>query len=148
MLKLEKGLQFGDAVSDENFLTKSEDKTVISTSFFKEAHEKNKKVSVMTTSDLLDDYKKYGADYAKLIESKKQKDVIEKCCDSLKDNDLNICHVDTSQMNGDKKMYRIRKLVKKMWCNTDSNGIFATVWPGSVTENAFVGIALKKANME
>ena len=44
-------------------------------------------------------------------------------------------------------MKKVRKTIKRLWSHTSKNGLFVTIWPGSKTENAFVGIAVNKESI-
>ena len=46
--------------------------------------------------------------------------------------------------NEKKLVKKVRKMTKRLWSHTSVNGMFITVWPGSKTQNAFVGIAINK----
>ena len=42
---------------------------------------------------------------------------------------------------------KVRKMIKQLWSHTSKNGLFITVWPGTKTHNAFVGIAINKESI-
>ena len=42
---------------------------------------------------------------------------------------------------------KVRKMTKRLWSHTSKNGLFITVWPGTKSQNAFVGIAINKASI-
>ena len=42
---------------------------------------------------------------------------------------------------------KVRRMIKELWSHTSKNGLFITIWPGTKTENAFVGIAINKENI-
>ena len=46
--------------------------------------------------------------------------------------------------NEKKLVKKVGKMTKRLWSHTSVNGMFITVWPGSKTQNAFVGIAINK----
>ena len=52
---------------------------------------------------------------------------------------------DTNEEEERKLVKKVRKMTKRMWSHTSQNGMFITVWPGTKTQNAFVGIAINKA---
>ena len=46
-----------------------------------------------------------------------------------------------------KLVKKVRKMTKRLWSHTSKNGLFITVWPGTKTHNAFVGIAVNKGSV-
>ena len=42
---------------------------------------------------------------------------------------------------------KVRRMIKELWSHTSKNGLFITIWPGTKTENAFVGIAINKESI-
>ena len=154
LLKLEKGEHFGDAVLDTNTkktlkTMNTESNIVVSTSIFKEVKSKEKKLKLLSTEKIISDYKKYWTeneqDSTTLISCQTNKEAIEKSCDSTFQNDMTICHLDLKDVEEGKKLKKAKKWTKTMWSHTSKNGLFVSVWTGSPTQNAFVGIAINKA---
>ena len=90
LLKIEKGFNFGDAISDnvnnQDFGSQNNEKPstseVISTSLFKEIESKEKKICVVGTQYILDGYRKYWENenetHVELIETSDDKETINK----------------------------------------------------------------------
>ena len=157
-MKLEKGYNFGDAITDNVHTQelglpnqeKSDSSSVISTSLFKEIQSKEKSICVVGTQNILDGYKKYwdneNESNVELIETTTDKEAIGKSCESAFKNNLTLCHVNTCELTEEKKVSKVKKWTKKLWSHTSTNGLFVTVWTGTPLQKAFVGIALNKAN--
>ena len=79
-----------------------------------------------------------------LLESSTSKDTIKKTCDHSLKHNMTICHVDCKSLDDDKKWTKVKKWTKKVKDVTALNGLFVTIWTGTETQKAFVGIALNK----
>jgi len=162
LLKLEKGLNFGDAIIDNVYnqeLLESnkesknpEDKNVVpiaSTSIFSEVEKLEKTLCVIAEKNILDGYRQYwkkdeGDSSILLLESSTSKDTIKKTCDHSLRHNMTICHVDCKSLDDDKKWTKVKKWTKKVKDVTALNGLFVTIWTGTENQKAFVGIALNK----
>jgi hypothetical protein len=160
LLKLEKGVEFGDAVQNgnnlANFDNKGDPSQIISTSVFQELEEKEKTVCVVSTPDLVRNYKKYYStdeddekscenEAVIFVESETSKCTMETSATSLSKNNLTICHLDAQTVeDGEKRVSKAKKWTKKMWSHTSTNGLFVVVWSGSPTSHAFIGMAINK----
>ena len=162
LLKLEKGLKFGDAsaVNGVDVMNKKplQPNQIISTSLFKEIKQNEKTVCVVSTPDCVQNYKKYHMPNEKekeknhkiedesvaFLECKSIKDIIERS--STSKYDMTICHLDAKTVEDDnKRSIKLKKWTKKMWLNTATNGLYVTVWTGTATKHGFIGIAINKS---
>ena len=155
LLKLEKGYNFGDeAILDCDTNRDQQNghgKTFISTSIFKEMKEKEKKICVVGTKEILQGYEKYWTSEKSNVniqECENRKNSIEKACNSAFHHDMTFCHIDMEGLEQDKKIQKAKKWTKKIWEHTSTNGLFIGVWTGNAVQKAFVGIALNKAEIE
>ena len=110
-----------------------------------------KKIQIITQSAFLEEYKLIPDNDNFLVEANSAKDAVSKACDSAFDNNLTICHI-KAQADGTtenpKIWKKVSKITKKLWSHTSQNGMFITVWNGSKEQNAMVGIALKKQQID
>jgi len=162
-LKLEKGLNFGDAIVDNVYnqeLLESnkesknpeDNKNVVpiaSTSIFSEVQKLEKTLCVIAEKDILNGYRQYwkkdeGDSSILLLESSTSKDTIQKTCDHSLRHNMTICHVDSKTLSDEKKWSKVKKWTKKIRDVTALNGLFVTIWTGTENQKAFVGIALNK----
>ena len=154
LLKLEKGFNFGDATIDDSFTKdyNSSSSPSYSISWFNEIKEKAKKVAVVAPKSILDCYKQYeGKDQDQLIqllESSNSKEAVKTACGACLEHAMTLCHVSLESLSIDKNLNKLKKWTNKMWSSTPINGLFVTIWTGSPTQRAFVGIALNKAEIE
>ena len=113
---------------------------------------KEKKICVLSTNAILDEYKKYwSADdekNVKLVECQDNKETVTKSCDSCFNHDLTLCHINAGTLSEEKRMLKVKKWTKKLWSHTSTNGLFITMWTGTATQKAFVGIAVNKAKIQ
>lgn len=154
LLKLEKGYDFGDAITDNVQLNQQEQKTV-STTLLSTFQKSEKKINVVSTSELLETYSKYwksseAEEGVQLHTANNAKEAVKKACQLAFESDLNLCHVQMDQQaEASDKVKKMSKWTKKVWSHTSINGMFITVCTGSpVDQRAFLGIALNKANIE
>jgi hypothetical protein len=159
LLKLEKGYNFGDAILDRAGISKlptSDEKSTkevpsISTSLFHEVKGQEKKLCVVAEKTILDGYRQYWNNEngeVKFCETSDSKGSIEETCSATFNNDLTLCHLNLDSVSDEKKISKAKKWTKKLWSHTSTNGLFVTIWTGSATQRAFVGIALNKAQIE
>ena len=69
-------------------------------------------------------------------------------CGTCHEQDMTLCHVSLESLNNDKNLNKLKKWTNKVWSSTQTNGLFVTIWTGSPTQRAFVGMALNKAEIE
>ena len=165
LLKLEKGLKFGDAsaVTGIDVINKKPQlpNHIISTSLFKEIKQNEKTVCVISTPDCVQNYKKYyipnddeekektkeiGEKSVAFLECENSKDIMEQSCNSISKYNMTICHLDAKTVEDEnKRSIKVKKWTKKMWLNTPNNGLYVTVWTGTATKHGFIGIAINKS---
>ena len=129
---------------------------MVSTSFFKEVEDKEKKISIIGPKYTIENYERYwtkseNADEnlaVEFCEIQSNKDALEKICSKKDEKDLVMCHLNADLLSEEKKVAKIAKWTKKLWNETPSNGLFVTVWTGTPIQKAFVGIALNKQTLE
>ena len=141
LLKLEKGVTFGDAV-DDNVFTKNVAKSPKSPSAKIDQNAvKNdpKKVLVLATNPMVQIYKKHWSSH--IVEVKHSEDAINKACEASAVHDLTVCHLKAKS-----NLANIKEWTSKLKTNTPQNGLFVTVWTGSITQNAFVGLSFNSNN--
>ena len=156
LLKLDKGLTFGDALTDENTkkelmkIKNDEGVEILSTSFFKEVKDKKRTMAITSTQEILAEYKKYWSPEEEpnvmLFEAENGKKAIE-TSSSHTNCLLSLCHVSPSGSD-EKRMIKAKNWTKKVWSSTPQNGLFITVWSGGPTQTAFVGLSIKKKTDE
>ena len=132
-------------------LTSSQNpRLVISKSIFHEAMENEKKICLLATESVLQNYASAcqlevnDEGLCSFISCQDEKEVIEKSLDISQDCSFKMCHLDASNVKEDKRLAKIKKWSKRLWSQTPINGIFLTVWSGTLEQKAFVGIALNK----
>ena len=159
LLKLEKGVEFGDATYDVSSVVmedkKNQNNQIMSTSIFKEIEDNGKSACLISTPEVVESYRKYfvkneedskKTSSVTFSECKTNKEIIEIGSKSIeKQNNITICHLDaTSIEEEEKKLKKVKKWTKQMWSNTPTNGLFITVWPGTPVKHSFIGIAINK----
>jgi RNA exonuclease 1 len=159
LLKLEKGVDFGDATYNASTVVmmdkKHQTNQIMSTSIFKEIEDNEKTVCLISTPEIVENYRllvlhsendsnKIGS--VTFSECKTNKEIIEMGSKSLaKQHNMTICHLDaTTIKDEEKRLAKVKKWTKKIWSNTSTNGIFIAVWPGTPIKHAFIGISINK----
>jgi len=157
-LKLEKGLQFGDAVlggevpsiNEEGRYMMSQnklDKSVsLMTSLSKTLSKHNKSLAVVCDQSLGKEYDNFQSFKSALNSFQtcgSDSEAVEAAAEAAVEHDLTVCHVQLKdqEKNEDKT---VKKFIKKLFNHTSVNGMFMVLVAGTKSQNAVAGIIVKK----
>lgn len=156
-LKLEKGYAFGDILlggTVHQNKTEPEDVTIVSTGLYNAVSKYDKKVSVIGVEPLLQNYKKFSSNNTDeeeetkkvegepcFVETATSNEAISQTLARSYENNLTMCHISANNVG----LKDVVKWAQELWEKTVQNGMFIMIWAGSKDQNAFVGIALNKA---
>ena len=158
-LKLEKGLQFGDAVMGgevpslteegryqvtQSRLDKSES---LMTSLSKTLSQHDKTVSVVCDQQLADQYEAFPGFKSALTSfnsSASNAEAVEAAAVSAVEHNLTICHVGLQGGDLETNDKKIKKFTKKLFSHTSLNGMFLLLLAGTNSQNSVAGIVVKR----
>ena len=158
-LKLEKGLQFGDAVMggevpslteegryqvNQSRLDKSES---LMTSLSKTLSQHHKTVSVVCDQQLADKYEAFPGFKSALTSfhsSESNSEAVEAAAVSAVEHNLTICHVGVQGEDLETNDKKIKKFTKKLFSHTSVNGMFLLLLAGTSSQNSVAGIVVKR----
>ena len=162
-LKLEKGLQFGDAVMggevpslteegryhvSQSRLDKSES---LMTSLSKTLSQLDKTVSVVCDQQLADKYEAFPGFKSALTSfhsSDSNSEAVEAAAVSAVEHNLTICHVGVQGEDLETNDKKIKKFTKKLFSHTSVNGMFLLLLAGTSSQNSVAGIVVKRPGDE
>ena len=162
-LKLEKGLQFGDAVMGgevpslteegrykvtQSRLDKSES---LMTSLSKTLSQHDKTVSVVCDQQLADKYEAFPGFKSALTSFKSaasNSEAVEAAAVSAVEHNLTICHVGLQGEDRERDDKKIKKFTKKLFSHTSLNGMFIVLLAGTNSQNSVAGILVKRPSDE
>jgi len=161
VLKLEKGIEFGDVIlggeiprMDENGIykigpssSKLNKKDNLMTPLSKALSEHEKSVALICDTDSAVNYQECSGFMSGLKEFKSEKDfseIVELASAAAVDHDFTLCHVNLSELEIEKKIKKTKKISKKLYEHTSVNGMFVILLGGTTKQNGVAGIVIKK----
>jgi len=163
VLKLERGLEFGDVIlggqvprMDEtgvytipkSNMNKYEN---LMTSLTKTVGEQQKTVALLcdkVSGEKYDDFVNFKAELKLLKSDLTINEAVEAATNSAVEHNLTICHIDLSEFEGEEKAKKVKKFANKLYDFTSVNGMFLTLLGGTTEQNAVAGIVIKKPLQE
>ena len=158
-LKLEKGLEFGDAVLGGEVPSRNEEgnyevsngvrmdkKDTLMTSLSKTLSDHEKTVAVVCDKAVNAQYTNFAnfKSTLKTFTVKESSDVaLETATDAAVEHNMTICHVVPGKEE-ENKAKMIKKFTKKMYDFTSINGFFMVLLSGTQSQNAVAGMIVKK----
>ena len=172
-LKLEKGLEFGDAVlggevpsrNEEGYYTvsggdKMSKKDSLMTSLSKTLADHEKTVALVCDNKVNQQYENF-ANFKNSLKTfstrDSSKEAVEAATVAATEHNLTICHVDVTEekeggMGEDGEESRVvknlKKFSKKMYDHTSVNGMFMIMLAGTKNQNSVAGIVVKKPEVQ
>ena len=158
-LKLEKGLEFGDAVLGGEVPSRNEEgnyevsngvrldkKDSLMTSLSKTLSDHEKTVAVVCDTEVNTQYENF-ANFKSSLKTFTVKEgstlALETATTAAVEHNMTICHVVPSQEE-ENKAKMIKKFTKKMYDFTSVNGFFMVLLSGTQSQNAVAGMIVKK----
>lgn len=160
ILKLDKGLEFGDVVlggavprmDEQGVYTVPKSKMSkhenLMTSLTKTLGEQQKSVGLLCdkiSGECYAEFTKFKSDLKLLKVDLSSKEAVEESTSSALEHNLTICHVSLGDLDQEEKIKKVKKFSKKLFDFTSVNGMFLTVLGGDAKQNAVAGIVIKKA---
>jgi len=160
ILKLEKGLEFGDVVlggavprmDEQGVYTVPKSKMSkhenLMTSLTKTLGEQQKSVGLLCdkiSGECYAEFTNFKSDLKLLKVDLSSKEAVEESTSSALEHNLTICHVSLEDLDQEEKIKKVKKFSKKLFDFTSVNGMFLTVLGGDAKQNAVAGIVIKKA---
>lgn len=160
VLKLSKGLEFGDVVlggavprMDEqgiynipkDRMSKHEN---LMTSLSKTLGEQQKSVGLLcdkVSAESYAEFKNFKSELKLLKTDLESKEAVEEATASAVEHNLTICHINLGEFEPEERIKKTKKFSKKLFECTSLNGMFLTVFGGDARQNAVAGIVIKKA---
>jgi len=160
ILKLDKGLEFGDVVlggavprmDEQGVYTVPKSKMSkhenLMTSLTKTLGEQQKSVGLLCdkiSGECYAEFTNFKSDLKLLKVDLSSKEAVEESTSSALEHNLTICHVSLGDLDQEEKIKKVKKFSKKLFDFTSVNGMFLTVLGGDAKQNAVAGIVIKKA---
>jgi len=160
ILKLDKGLEFGDVVlggavprmDEQGVYTVPKSKMSkhenLMTSLTKTLGEQQKSVGLLCdkiSGEYYAEFTNFKSDLKLLKVDLSSKEAVEESTSSALEHNLTICHVSLEDLDQEEKIKKVKKFSKKLFDFTSVNGMFLTVLGGDAKQNAVAGIVIKKA---
>merc|ERR1719158_837519 len=160
ILKLEKGLEFGDVVlggavprmDEQGVYTVPKSKMSkhenLMTSLTKTLGEQHKSVALLcdkVSGECYAEFTNFKSDLKLLKTELSCKEAVEQSTASALEHNLTICHVSLGDLDQEDKIKKVKRFSKKLFDFTSVNGMFLTVMGGDSKQNAVAGIVIKKA---
>jgi len=160
ILKLEKGLEFGDVVlggavprmDEQGVYTVPKSKMSkhenLMTSLTKTLGEQQKSVGLIcdkVSGECYAEFTNFKSDLKLFKADLSSKEAVEESSASALEHNLTICHVSLGDLDQEEKIKKVKKFSKKLFDFTSLNGMFLTVMGGDAKQNAIAGIVIKKA---
>ena len=160
ILKLDKGLEFGDVVlggavprmDEQGVYTVPKSKMSkhenLMTSLTKTLGEQHKSVALLcdkVSGECYAEFTNFKSDLKLLRTELSCKEAVEQSTASALEHNLTICHVSLGDLDQEDKIKKVKKFSKKLFDFTSVNGMFLTVMGGDSKQNAVAGIVIKKA---
>jgi len=160
ILKLDKGLEFGDVVlggavprmDEQGVYTVPKSKMSkhenLMTSLTKTLGEQQKSVGLLCdkiSGEYYAEFTNFKSDLKLLKVDLSSKEAVEESTSSALEHNLTICHVSLGDLDQEEKIKKVKKFSKKLFDFTSVNGMFLTVLGGDAKQNAVAGIVIKKA---
>jgi len=160
ILKLEKGLEFGDVVlggavprmDEQGVYTVPKSKMSkhenLMTSLTKTLGEQQKSVGLLcdkVSGECYSEFTNFKSDLKLYKADLSSKEAVEESSASALEHNLTICHVSLGDLDQEEKIKKVKKFSKKLFDFTSVNGMFLTVLGGDAKQNAVAGIVIKKA---
>jgi len=160
ILKLDKGLEFGDVVlggavprmDEQGVYTVPKSKMSkhenLMTSLTKTLGEQQKSVGLLCdkiSGECYAEFTNFKSDLKLLKVDLSSKEAVEESTSSALEHNLTICHVSLEDLDQEEKIKKVKKFSKKLFDFTSVNGMFLTVLGGDAKQNAVAGIVIKKA---
>jgi len=160
ILKLEKGLEFGDVVlggavprmDEQGVYTVPKSKMSkhenLMTSLTKTLGEQQKSVGLVcdkVSGECYSEFTNFKSDLKLFKADLSSKEAVEESSASALEHNLTICHVNLGYLEQEEKIKKVKKFSKKLFDFTSLNGMFLTVMGGDAKQNAIAGIVIKKA---
>jgi len=160
LLKLEKGLAYGDAVLGGEVPQMSEDGTYkvpedvsnvkeasLMTSISKTLKDHEKTVALVADESSAGRYESL-AQFRSCLSTQRTETgasaAVEAASTLALGHNLTICHLDLKDTDEEEKMKKVKKYSKKLHCFTSINGMFLLVLAGTETQNGVVGVVIRK----
>merc|ERR1719158_1411365 len=160
ILKLDKGLEFGDVVlggavprmDEQGVYTVPKSKMSkhenLMTSLTKTLGEQHKSVALLcdkVSGECYAEFTNFKSDLKLLKTELSSKEAVEQSTASALEHNLTICHVSLGDLDQEDKIKKVKRFSKKLFDFTSVNGMFLTVMGGDSKQNAVAGIVIKKA---
>jgi len=163
VLKLGKGLEFGDVVLggevprmddtgvytiSKSNMTKHEN---LMTSLSKTVGEHEKTVALLcdeVSAEGYEEFVNFKAELKLMKSDLSSKEAVEAATAAAVEHNLTICHVNLGELEGEEKVKKMKKFAKKLYDFTSINGMFLTVLGGTTKQNGVAGVVIKKPEEE
>jgi len=157
ILKLDKGLEFGDVVlggavprmDEQGVYTVPKSKMSkhenLMTSLTKTLGEQQKSVGLLCdkiSGEYYAEFTNFKSDLKLLKVDLSSKEAVEESTSSALEHNLTICHVSLGDLDQEEKIKKVKKFSKKLFDFTSVNGMFLTVLGGDAKQNAVAGIVI------